>query len=235
MGKEHDRHLNLKKYDHLYDLYGAMDDGCIYCGDIASQRDHVPPISYISSIDITVYRKHYKMLKVPCCPDCNVKLSSNSLLTINDRKRFVRDKVRRSKFMKTLRWDEDELNELHDLLRVSVEASMKMKDIYESRYIVLCSFIEDDPTLCNNKLSVATNPRTDSKMSKIQNVNLSDDENAILDNIEELYKNFEHNFRWKELSAVMTEENRVIRNLRSNSYYPNILKLRDSLEFLWHG
>jgi hypothetical protein len=90
---------------------------CIYCGDAASDRDHVVPVYYRSV-------RTYETDTVPACRDCNSAILSNRpLFTVEDRRAYVAGALRR-RLAKTrsVEWTDEELADLGPALRTAVEA-----------------------------------------------------------------------------------------------------------------
>lgn len=57
---------------------------CIYCGDPATDRDHVIPVAWKAA------PRHYDCHTVPSCADCNQKILRDRLIfTVEERAEFV--------------------------------------------------------------------------------------------------------------------------------------------------
>ena len=70
---------------------------CIYCGDNATDRDHVMPISWKSGI-----RNYRKGTTVPSCKDCNRGiLGSKPFFTVEARQEYVA-KILRKRLLRAL-------------------------------------------------------------------------------------------------------------------------------------
>jgi hypothetical protein len=62
-----------------------------YCGQPASTWDHVPPRHFLARVtDIEIVTK--RLVKVPSCRQCNSWLGGLLLMTIGQRREYVRDK-----------------------------------------------------------------------------------------------------------------------------------------------
>lgn len=86
---------------------------CIYCGDRATSRDHVPPRCETPGVTATY----------PACSDCNSGiLGGRPLMTVEARRAYVAGALRgRLARHPGARWSRDELAELGPSLRTSVE------------------------------------------------------------------------------------------------------------------
>ena len=91
-------------------------DCCVYCGDVATDLDHVTPISLAYALGVSVLEKEFgaEFLKVPSCSECNSKvLGAVNVCTVKERKEIVL-KYLEKEFIKynTPKWTNDELGEL---------------------------------------------------------------------------------------------------------------------------
>jgi hypothetical protein len=101
---------------------------CVYCGNPAGTRDHVPPISRVGDYEslgmqIEVY------VKVPACTECNMIAADTLQPSFMDRAEYVKDRLAR-KYARSLSapdWDEDELAQLGRNLRSKVRAALNRK------------------------------------------------------------------------------------------------------------
>lgn len=97
---------------------------CIYCGEYADERDHIPPKKWRFGLaGVVPFRV------VPACKDCNHMLGGKALFTISERREYVRAKLwrRNKKFIIAPGWHERELDELGPNLRAYVEAAQRRK------------------------------------------------------------------------------------------------------------
>lgn len=83
---------------------------CIYCGDLATTRDHVPPTS-IKSLNQQTY---------PACKDCNLYILRDCipLGTIEERRIYIGE-ILEKRFINSsdCNWTEEEIEELGVLLK----------------------------------------------------------------------------------------------------------------------
>ena len=125
------RRADLKQFECLYDKVGSLADPCVYCGAPASGFDHVPPLHYVSrnpDCDESL-KKH------PSCAECNSALGATILLTLKERREFIRGYLRRkySSYLKMPRWDDDELGELSEKLADEVRRASKFAEYVKQR------------------------------------------------------------------------------------------------------
>src|ERR1700745_3610264 len=105
------------------------DELCIYCGDTAHVRDHVPPKKWLR-----LFAKHNTYLTenrviVPACKDCNATLSAHPLFTIAERRAFIRTRLwhRFKKLLACPGWKDSELEELGPSLKRHIRAKLHQK------------------------------------------------------------------------------------------------------------
>ena len=111
------RHLE-STFGSLYSFTGAefSDDGypmCVYCGDPATGRDHVPPITKVQAYRELCLAKELYLL-VPSCASCNSFGSDNLQSSIFERIEFIKDRISRkfARYLQQTEWDEEEIEEL---------------------------------------------------------------------------------------------------------------------------
>ena len=115
----------VSKFDHLYKhIYGERGQFyylCVYCGEPASERDHVPPITRVDDYR-NLHLENELFLKIPCCRECNnfgADILDDGFLSRVER---IKDKIARkySRFMSKSDWDDDEVEELDFTLKTKV-------------------------------------------------------------------------------------------------------------------
>ncbi len=128
------------RHSHLYTNLNPPHLGrfheCFYCGEIATCRDHIPPISRVDD-----YRSlgmlHEVYVKVPCCSECNAALSDSLQETVVGRIEFCKDllakKYRKHLGSSQAEWEEDEVKELGPRLRSKVRSHMNRRKYAEDR------------------------------------------------------------------------------------------------------
>lgn len=111
---------------HLYeheDPYGH--DVCVYCGDTATTRDHVPPISQAATmVDLWAAQGRRPQLRLlPACRDCNSRLRGFLSADIAERRAELkrRLKAKHWRLLGNYDWSDEELSELGRNLRSAIE------------------------------------------------------------------------------------------------------------------
>lgn len=104
---------------------------CFYCGELASDRDHVFPHSASSMGDRRFEGKEI----VWACSDCNTRLGNHAAFWLDTRIAYLLRKIRKKyKLDKpALDWDEDELAELSYTLRSGIAGRQRQRHIAEVR------------------------------------------------------------------------------------------------------
>ncbi len=107
---------------------------CIYCGVPASSIDHIPPrIMRQRLADLGEYVGTWA--EVPACRWCNSQIGDLALLTITDRKLYIKQRIR-VKFKKLLSspdWNEEQLSELGYSLKTKIVSAMAKKRLLKQR------------------------------------------------------------------------------------------------------
>ena len=124
----------LATYSQLYSFTGAeiSDEGypmCVYCGDPATGRDHVPPLTQVEEYRRLGLEKEAYLL-VPCCKSCNSFGGNNLQASIFERIEFIKDRISRkfARYLKQTEWDEEEIEELgHNLASKVREGTVKRR------------------------------------------------------------------------------------------------------------
>ena len=95
-----------------------MTDTCTYCGDAATDRDHLIPQSH-SATGVSSFARH---LWVWACGECNILLSDRPLFTVEERGAFLLNRIpeRYEKLLNSPVWDDDEIDELGPSLRNTI-------------------------------------------------------------------------------------------------------------------
>lgn len=105
---------------------------CSYCGSpFSSDRDHVIPQSYLRYGK----RRFDGDWTVPSCRECNSLLRDELIFNVPDRARYLIAKYlkRYKKELSFTSWDEEDLEDVSDNLRLMVEASEIFKKEIEQR------------------------------------------------------------------------------------------------------
>ncbi len=107
---------------------------CVYCGMPASSIDHIPPRHMrrqFSAIDLSAVHER----EVPACLECNSALGARPLLTITERRDYVKAWLRRryTKYLKIPNWTDAELLELGENLRRMIQRNIAVRDDVRNR------------------------------------------------------------------------------------------------------
>lgn len=107
---------------------------CTYCGMPAETLDHVPPRRIRKMLKEEEVRR-WPFVTVASCLECNSLLGSLRLMTVIQRKAYIKKRIRDryGKFLKAEEWTDDELSELGPSLRESVAEMMEMSKIVRKR------------------------------------------------------------------------------------------------------
>lgn len=104
---------------------------CFYCGLPADTQDHVIPQSKLGDLEALGIKTMWsqRTWDVPACLECNSALGDRLFRNINERKRWVKNWLRRryAKYLKMPQWTEDELRELGYSLRQNVQDHIDAK------------------------------------------------------------------------------------------------------------
>jgi len=127
------RALLLKKYGHRYKRHWATKTGCFYCGDDWSQLDHVPPISWCDAKNIAWFKERkIGFYLVQACGDCNRLLHNRPLFRLEERSRFIREKLE-NKVENAAHWTKEEINEMGEFFKKSLLAYQQGQKILLNR------------------------------------------------------------------------------------------------------
>lgn len=109
-------------------------DSCFYCGDIATDRDHILPASSRGPV-----RRFSGQETVRACRECNVVLGPKIFLSIFDRIDYlIRTYRKRYKLNKpTVHWDEDELEEIGHTLASKIKKDISKRERGENKIVFL--------------------------------------------------------------------------------------------------
>ncbi len=115
---------------------------CIYCGIPCDSIDHVPPRymrAQLSSLDLIAMHEQ----EVPSCRDCNAVLGRRPLITITERRKYVKESLKRryAKYLRIPDWPDSKLAELGDSLRKMIQRNLAIRDDIRMR-IAWRSFYE---------------------------------------------------------------------------------------------
>jgi len=120
-------------YNHLYTRKFKWLKQCIYCGEYATDLDHVMPLHIVSTLDMTGenVRKELKqgLSLVPSCSECNSMAGSAPFDLIRDKREYVQNKIRKkyAKYLNQVHWEDWEIEELGPNMKREVNRSLKLK------------------------------------------------------------------------------------------------------------
>lgn len=105
-------------------------DYCMYCGEIATLLDHVPPLAIVES-----QGPKANMVLVPSCEECNSFGWAHPDYTIRDRKKRIGELIFRKyrRLLNSPSWTQDELNELGPEMRQRVMRAESQKLVIQRR------------------------------------------------------------------------------------------------------
>jgi len=110
-------------------------DPCYYCGLPASTVDHVPPKVMRQRIEELGLKARYEYHEVKACHECNSALGARAILTLPERKRFMKAWLRR-RYRRLLRipaWSDSEIAQLGYTLRTSVLSHILASEVIKAR------------------------------------------------------------------------------------------------------
>jgi hypothetical protein len=102
-----------KRLDCLYGSIGELGDPCVYCGLTSICWDHIPPLHFVDRLSETD-RAKFRLRTVPSCRECNSFLGGQILSTIQERRRYVKERIRRKykSWIEMPEWTIEEVAEL---------------------------------------------------------------------------------------------------------------------------
>jgi len=110
-----------------------LESDCVYCGDIATTSDHVPPTVARGSILERGEQDLYPFFEVPACRNCNCAiLNRKPAWTLTERFKLVRDYLKRNTHWMP-DWTPQEIAEVRGNLRKSVVQGLKKRDKQAAR------------------------------------------------------------------------------------------------------
>ncbi len=99
--------------------FRLAEQACAYCGSVADTRDHIPPIVARKKLEELGIANRYVFTEVWCCRECNSLLNCRALWTVEQRKKWIKQQLRRryAKYLKIPDWGDSELMALRPLLQ----------------------------------------------------------------------------------------------------------------------
>lgn len=108
---------------------------CAYCGESSQCRDHVWPVSFITSMDRRISRNLVFQIgpQVLACHRCNTKLSNRFFDTFQERCRFIANwKIKRAAKISAY-WTSPELRQLQGRLQAYVLEKQREKQLLQKQ------------------------------------------------------------------------------------------------------
>lgn len=101
---------------------------------VADSVDHIPP-RYLRAQMMGLELAAMREQEVPACRDCHSVLGRRPLLTITDRRAYVKASLRRryARMLRIPNWTQDQLAELGDDLRRMIERNLLVRDEIRQR------------------------------------------------------------------------------------------------------
>jgi hypothetical protein len=95
---------------------------CTYCGDIATDIEHVIPWSYFSDCARTG-KSRSQGIRTYSCRKCNTTFADKLFTSFQDRMDFIKDRheFRAKRYFNKSKWTNEEIEELKDQLKLYVK------------------------------------------------------------------------------------------------------------------
>lgn len=119
-----------------YRLWEFAGKGCGYCGILASTHDHVPPLVVVSDLGLSHFEDAgIALVLIPACLECNVILGDRGGNTFDERKAYVKVRLRKryAKYLRMPKWDDEEFDGMGYNLRVLVESGASVSEWVKRR------------------------------------------------------------------------------------------------------
>lgn len=103
------------KYKHASSFFVEDKDKCVYCGEPWSVLDHFPALA--NAAYYSAYKPHTIFMLLPSCEECNALASDSMNETIDDRRDFVKRRLKRkyrSQIRRAKIWEKDDNNPWFD-------------------------------------------------------------------------------------------------------------------------
>lgn len=124
------RRANLHQTQFLYRRKFRWWKRCVYCGDIATQWDHVLSLAYVANLNAVVDWRHpgarHEMRQgfcmVPACAECNRLAGATPFVWIREKRDFIQRKLKKKydHVLEAETWSDKEIRELGPTLRSHV-------------------------------------------------------------------------------------------------------------------
>lgn len=126
----------LTQYRHKYTPHFSEQGKCFYCGDVATERDHCPPVSWCDvTTEKTWIRFKVIFVTLQCCAPCNLTLGGKPIFTVLDRVIFL-EQYLSNKFERIVSlWSNEEIAEMSPEFQRSIRARRKVVNALHARIL----------------------------------------------------------------------------------------------------
>lgn len=102
---------------------------CVYCGLPGDSVDHIPPRSLRRQL-LDIELVAMKEMEVPACRECNAALGARPIITITERREYIKKYLRRryASYIRIPNWTAEELSEFGNDLRGMICRNMAVRD-----------------------------------------------------------------------------------------------------------
>ena len=141
--KNNERARRRDKF-HKYYIFNECDFNiCIYCGELSQSLDHIPPLNIFKFCTLVELRERgILLLIVPACKECNSLLLDKEILSLQERKKYIRLKLveRNIDLLNMPKWTLEELQHLSIEMLDYIKNQVLIKDLIFSRIIYTIKF-----------------------------------------------------------------------------------------------
>ena len=134
----------FSRFGHLYLPFKPpgfwQASACVYCGNRAQSRDHIPPLVWLYCLGPSYFERDGLLIVwVPACLQCNVALTDRRLFTIAERTAFLLQFYtdRYAAILQTPVWDDAQLGELRGQLKERIGTSEEFRKGITRRLAIL--------------------------------------------------------------------------------------------------
>jgi len=115
----------------LKNEYLEKDGECYYCGNTATTKDHLTPVSYIYNTGNRRKKRYFldKKNLVPCCSQCNSIANDLMFDSVEEKREHIQERLK-SKYRKLLNmpeWTDEEIDEMGTTFQVDLRITMMAK------------------------------------------------------------------------------------------------------------
>ena len=126
-------------YNQIYNRKFKWFNDCVYCGEKATELDHVMPLDVVSKLDTTdeetIDALGQGLSLVPSCSECNIIAGAEPFDLIRYKREYVQNKIikKYAKYLNQVHWEDWEIDELGPNMKQEVTRSLKLKKITQLR------------------------------------------------------------------------------------------------------